>query len=198
MLAKRCFDLFFTIPGVFFLLPVFLLIVFLIKFDSPGPVFFRQERIGRFGVPFSIYKFRTMVVDAEKLGKQITVGKDLRITRSGYFLRKYKLDELPQLLNVLKGEMSLVGPRPEVSRYVVEYPEDVKKIVLSVMPGITDRASIEYKDENEILGRATDPEKAYIHEVLPMKLKYYIDYAQKRSIMLDFKLILKTLLAIVK
>lgn len=198
MLAKRCFDLFFTIPGVIILMPVFLLIALWIKFDSSGPVFFRQERVGWAGVSFRIYKFRTMVVDAEKQGKQITIGADRRITPSGHFLRKYKLDELPQLINILKGEMSLVGPRPEVPRYVTEYPEGIREIVLSVPPGITDYASIEYKDENEVLGRAADPEKAYIEEVLPIKLKYYVQYVRERSLWLDFLLIIRTFVAIVR
>lgn len=141
MLAKRCFDLFFTIPGVIILMPVFLLIGLWIKFDCSGPVFFRQQRVGLAGIPFGIYKFRTMVVDAEKQGKQITIGADRRITPSGHFLRKYKLDELPQLINILRGDMSLVGPRPEVPRYVAEYQEDIRQIVLSVLPGITDYAN---------------------------------------------------------
>lgn len=196
MLVKRCFDLSFTIPGVLILMPVFLFIAIWIKIDSAGPVFFRQERVGLMGIPFRIFKFRTMIVDAEKLGKQITVGADRRITRSGNFLRKYKLDELPQIINVLIGEMSLVGPRPEVPRYVKEYPEDIREIVLSVPPGITDYASIEYKDENAVLGIASDPERAYIEEILPIKLKYYTQYVKERSVWFDFILIVRTLLAI--
>ena len=171
MLAKRLFDLFFTIPGLLLLAPVMACLSIWIKLDSEGPVFFRQERVGRRGKSFKIYKFRTMCLNAEAKGRQITVGNDPRITQSGFFLRKYKLDELPQLLNVFIGEMSLVGPRPEVPRYVAMYPEDIRQIVLSVPPGITDFASIEYKDENEILGRAIDPQKAYIEEVLPIKVK---------------------------
>jgi lipopolysaccharide/colanic/teichoic acid biosynthesis glycosyltransferase len=198
MLAKRCFDLFFTIPGVIILMPVFLLTAIWIKKDSQGPIFFRQQRIGLAGVPFGIYKFRTMIVDAEMQGKQITVGADRRITSSGQFLRKYKLDELPQLINVLIGDMSLVGPRPEVPRYVAEYPEEIREIVLSVLPGITDYASIEYKDENEVLGRATDPEKAYIEEVLPIKLKYCVQYVKERDLWLDFGLIIRTFVAIIR
>lgn len=197
MLLKRIFDLFFTIPGIIILMPVFLCISLLIKIDSPGTVFFRQERVGRFGKIFRIYKFRTMVVDAEKIGRQITVGKDSRVTRSGQFLRKYKLDELPQLINVLIGDMSLVGPRPEVPRYVAMYPQEVRDIVLSVKPGITDFASIEYKDENTILGKAEDPDKAYIEEVMPIKLKYYEKYVRERSLWLDFCLIIRTIVAIV-
>lgn len=165
--------------------------------DSPGPVFFRQTRIGRFGCPFQIYKFRTMCSDAESKGRQITVGDEPRITRPGQFLRRYKLDELSQLINVIKGEMSLVGPRPEVPRYVSLYPEEVRKKVLSVLPGITDYASIEYKDENDILGRADDPDKAYVEQVMPVKLRYYERYVSERSLWVDFKLILATLKAII-
>jgi len=195
--AKRIFDLTFTIPGIVLLMPLFVVLAVWIKLDSPGPVFFRQVRVGQYGKEFLIYKFRTMVVDAEKLGRQITVGDDVRITRSGRFLRKYKLDELPQLFNVLKGEMSLVGPRPEVPRYVAEYPERIRKIVLSVPPGITDFASIIYKDENRILASAKDydtlnPEQVYIKKILPIKLAYYEYYVNKRTIWLDFKLVFVT------
>lgn len=197
MIAKRIFDVFFSLLGVLVLAPLFLFIGLWIKFDSPGPVFFRQERIGRFGKSFRIFKFRTMNLDAESKGRQITVGEDPRITPSGRFLRQYKLDELPQLLNVLLGEMSLVGPRPEVPRYVSLYPADVRDQVLSVQPGITDYASIEYKDENAILGRAADPDRAYIEEVMPVKLRYYQRYVAERSLWVDFTLILKTLKAIV-
>ncbi|ACD95206.1 sugar transferase [Trichlorobacter lovleyi] len=192
MLLKRLFDLFFSFLGVVLLAPLFLFISFWIKSDSHGPVFFRQERVGRFGKPFRIFKFRTMCLDAEAKGRQITVGEDPRITRSGRFLRHYKLDELPQLLNVIWGEMSLVGPRPEVPRYVAMYPPEVRDLVLSVPPGITDYASIEYKDENAILGRAKDPDKAYIEEILPVKLAYYQRYTTSRSLWIDFKLILAT------
>lgn len=197
MIAKRIFDLIFALAGTIVLLPVFVCIAIWIKWDSYGGVFFRQERVGRFGKLFRIYKFRTMCLDAEAKGRQITVGEDPRITSSGRFLRRYKLDELPQLLNVVLGEMSLVGPRPEVPRYVALYPDEVCKQVLSVPPGITDYASIEYKDENAILGRASDPDKAYIEEVLPVKLRYYQRYIAERSLWVDFKLILKTLKAII-
>lgn len=196
MIAKRIFDLFFSLVGVILLAPLFLCISIWIKRDSHGPVFFRQERVGRSGKSFRIYKFRTMCLDAEAKGRQITVGDDPRITSSGAFLRHYKLDELPQLLNVLSGDMSLVGPRPEVPRYVALYPADVRERVLSVQPGITDYASIEYKDENAILGRAADPDRAYIEEVMPAKLRYYQRYVAERSLWVDFRLILKTLKAI--
>ncbi len=197
MIAKRIFDLIFALTGTILLLPVFVCIVVWIKLDSSGAVFFRQERVGQFGKSFRIFKFRTMCLDAEANGRQITVGEDPRITRSGKFLRHYKLDELPQLLNVISGEMSLVGPRPEVPRYVALYPSDVRKQVLSVPPGITDYASIEYKDENAILGRAVDPDRAYIEEVMPVKLCYYQRYVAERSLWVDFKLIMKTLKAII-
>ena len=196
MMSKRVFDLFFTMIGLLLLVPLFTLIALWIRFDSPGPVFFRQERVGRFGKTFRIFKFRTMNPDAESRGRQITVGEDPRITRAGSFLRRHKLDELPQLLNVLKGEMSLVGPRPEVPRYVALYPSDVREKVLSVPPGITDFASLEYKAESDILGSASDPDAVYISEIMPAKLEFYLRYVAERSVLLDLKLILRTLRAL--
>lgn len=196
MLAKRCFDLWFTIPGLLILSPVLLLIAVWIRLDSKGPVFFRQERVGLDGMPFFIFKFRTMCVDAPLRGSQITVGADPRVTVSGRFLRRYKLDELPQLFNVLIGEMSLVGPRPEVPRYVMEYGDAEKKIILSVLPGITDNASILYRHENEVLARAVDPERAYIEEVLPIKIRCYVQYVKERNLWMDFTIILRTFSAI--
>ena len=139
-----------------------------------------------------------MMPDAERRGLQITVGADARVTRTGRWLRKYKLDELPQLLDVWLGSMSLVGPRPEVPRYVAHYPAEVRDLVLSVRPGITDRASIEFKDENEILGHAVDPHEAYLKEVLPIKLRYYVEYVNSRSLIGDIRLILKTLSSIIR
>ena len=197
MIAKRLFDLLFALAGMLLLLPLFAVVAVWIKCDSKGPVFFRQERVGRFGRPFRIFKFRSMCLDAEAKGRQITVGADPRITASGRFLRKSKLDELPQLLNVIAGEMSLVGPRPEVPRYVALYPSAVRARVLSVAPGITDFASIEFKDENSILGRAKDPDLAYINEIMPIKLAFYERYVSERSLWVDFILILRTLKAIV-
>lgn len=197
MIAKRLFDLFFSAIGLILLLPLFLIVAVWIKLDSSGPVFFRQTRVGQFGHLFQIYKFRTMCSDAESKGRQITVGEDPRITRSGRFLRRLKLDELPQLINVIKGEMSLVGPRPEVPRYVALYPDQLREKVLSVPPGITDYASIEYKDENEILGKAADPDKAYIEEIMPTKLRYYERYVSERSLWVDFKLVLATLVKLI-
>lgn len=197
-MAKRLFDWLASTCGLLVLAPLLVLLAVWIKLDSPGPVFFRQERVGRGGKLFRIHKFRTMVTDAERRGLQITVGADARVTRVGQWLRKYKLDELPQLLDVWLGHMSLVGPRPEVPRYVACYPAGVRDVVLSVRPGITDRASIEFKDENEILGRAVDPHVAYVQEVLPIKLRFYQDYVANRSFWSDVGIILSTLKALVR
>jgi lipopolysaccharide/colanic/teichoic acid biosynthesis glycosyltransferase len=198
MIAKRIFDLVASTLGLLVLMPIFIVIAIIIKLESAGPVFFRQERIGQYGKPFYIHKFRTMVFDAEDRGLQITVGQDSRVTRAGVFLRKYKLDELAQLIDVVVGDMSLVGPRPEVARYVDCYPKDAKDIILSVKPGITDRASIEYKDENEILGGAIDPHYTYINEVMPIKLNYYLRYVKNRSFLDDLLIIFNTVRAIIQ
>jgi lipopolysaccharide/colanic/teichoic acid biosynthesis glycosyltransferase len=195
MLIKRFFDFGSALIGLILLSPLFAVIAVLITLDSPGPVFFLQERVGKRGSMFRILKFRTMCVNAEK-GGQITVGHDARVTRLGHTLRRLKLDELPQLINVLRGEMSLVGPRPEVPRYVACYPEDVRKTVLSVSPGLTDWASIEFRDENAILGRARDPERAYIEEILPVKLDYYVRYVRQRSFLMDLRIVLITMHAV--
>lgn len=197
MIAKRLFDLVFSGFGLLFVAPLFLLIALMIKTDTAGPVFFRQERIGRFGVPFRIHKFRTMEVDAEAKGGLLTTGNDSRITRTGLWLRKYKLDELAQLIDVVLGKMSLVGPRPEVPHYVAMYPEAAKKIILSVRPGITDLASIEFKDENDILSVSKDPEQDYIKKILPQKIDLYQKYVSERSLRLDLALIFKTIRAII-
>ena len=164
-----------------------------IKLDSPGPVFCRQQRVGRHGVLFRIHKFRSMVEDAPQGGPQITVGADPRITRAGHFLRRSKLDELPQLIDVLMGTMSLVGPRPEVPRYVAMYPAALRDKVLSVRPGITDPASIEYRDENTLLAQADDPERVYVEQVMPAKLRYAAQYVDQMSVPNDVRLILATL-----
>jgi lipopolysaccharide/colanic/teichoic acid biosynthesis glycosyltransferase len=195
MLIKRAFDFVSALIGLILLCPVFALTALLIRLDSPGPVFFLQERVGKQGIAFRIFKFRTMTVNAEEKG-QITIGRDARVTRIGHLLRRFKLDELPQLLNVVCGEMSLVGPRPEVPRYVACYPEDLRETVLSVPPGITDWASIEFKEENAILGRASDPARSYIEDILPIKLDYYVRYVHERSFIVDLKIILLTLRAI--
>ncbi len=197
-MIKRLFDLCASGVGLVILSPILLLIAALIRLDSRGSVFFRQDRVGQFGRIFKIHKFRTMVVDAEARGMPITIGMDPRITGVGAFLRRYKLDELPQLIDVFLGDMSLVGPRPEVPRYVACYPNKLKELVLSVRPGITDMASIEFKDENEILGRAIDPHKAYVTEVLPIKLNFYAEYVGSRSLLGDIKIIFLTLRAIVR
>jgi lipopolysaccharide/colanic/teichoic acid biosynthesis glycosyltransferase len=197
-MAKRLFDLVASGLGLLLLAPMLLAIALAIKLESPGPVFFRQERVGRFGKTFRIHKFRTMVTDAERRGLQITVGADARVTRVGGVLRKYKLDELAQLIDVFVGDMSLVGPRPEVPRYVACYPADVRAIVLSVPPGITDWASIEFKEENAMLGGAVDAERAYIEEILPIKLGYYVRYVRERSFMMDVRVIFATLAAVVR
>jgi lipopolysaccharide/colanic/teichoic acid biosynthesis glycosyltransferase len=197
-MSKRVFDVLMSSLGLLVLGPVLILIALAVKLDSRGPVFFRQERVGRFGRPFHIHKFRTMRHEPAGQGLQITVGADARITRTGHFLRASKLDELAQLIDVWRGSMSLVGPRPEVPRYVVHYPEALREKVLSVRPGITDIASIEYRDESAVLARATDPEHAYIHEVLPHKLALAASYVDQASVWLDVKLILRTISAIAR
>ena len=194
---KRIFDFTISLLGLIVLSPLFLVIAILIKLDDGGSIFFRQTRVGQYGKPFKIYKFRTMVENAEKLGAQVTKGDDPRITRVGRFLRKYKLDELPQLINVLKGEMSLVGPRPEVPKFVKLFEEDYKEI-LQVKPGITDYASLEFKDENELLKGAENPEEVYIREILPKKIEYYKRYLKEISFTTDLKLIFKTIWGIVR
>jgi lipopolysaccharide/colanic/teichoic acid biosynthesis glycosyltransferase len=195
---KRLFDFTASFFGLILLTPIFVLSALWIMIDSKGPIFFRQERVGFQGINFRIHKFRTMVLNAEKKGKQITVGADSRITTAGVFLRKYKLDELPQLIDVLVGDMSLVGPRPEVSKYIDCYSDDEKYDVLSVKPGITDNASIEFRDENELLASSKDPEAAYISEVLPKKIALYRKYVRERSFFGDVAIIFKTIFLIIK
>ena len=195
-MAKRLFDILLSALGLLLLSPLLLAIALWVKLDSPGPALFRQQRIGRHGKPFAIHKFRTMRVDAPALGPQITIGADPRITRSGAILRRYKLDELPQLWDVLRGAMSLVGPRPEVARYVALYPDDLRQLVLSVRPGITDLASIEYRDEGAVLARSSDPERSYVEEVMPAKLALAAQYVRTQSLAGDLRLILRTIKAI--
>ncbi len=197
-MSKRVFDWVMSSLGLLVLAPLLLLIALAVKLDSPGPVFFRQERVGRFGQTFRIHKFRTMRHEPVGQGLQITVGADSRITRVGGFLRGSKLDELPQLIDVWVGSMSLVGPRPEVPRYVAHYPAAMRDKVLSVRPGITDIASIEYRDESSVLARAMDPEQAYIHEVLPHKLALAASYVDQASVWMDVRLIWRTIRAIVR
>ncbi len=189
---KRIFDLVFSLAGLIILSPLFLLLSLLILLDSKGGVFFRQNRVGKDNRDFQLIKFRTMRSGSDKKGL-LTVGdRDSRITRSGYFLRKSKLDELPQLSNILKGDMSFVGPRPEVRKYVVLYDEEQQK-VLSVRPGLTDYASIEYINESEILAASADPEKTYIEKIMPAKLKLNAKYIREQSFSTDMKIIAKTI-----
>lgn len=193
----RFFDFLFSLLGLIILSPLLLLISLCIVFDSRGGVFYRQIRVGKNGKDFKLYKFRSMRSGSDRRGL-ITVGeKDSRITRVGYFLRKYKLDELPQLINVLKGEMSLVGPRPEVRKYVDLYTPEQRK-VLSVVPGVTDYASIEYVDENRILGGAVDPDKTYVEVIMPDKIRYNMRYIEHRSVKEYFKIIFLTFWSIVR
>lgn len=195
---KRIFDITFTIPGLILLIPLFAIMAILIKIDSPGPVFYRQERVGKDGELFEMYKLRTMVVDADKVGPLLTLVGDSRITCVGYWLRKYKIDELPQLINVLKGQMSLVGPRPEVLKYVDKYTPQ-QRAVLLLVPGITDPASIKYRNENEVLATlgsksdGNDFEYIYINEIIPEKIRINLEYADNRSLWSDFKVILATI-----
>lgn len=191
--VKRIFDFVCSTLGLIILSPVLIVIAIRIKTGSDGPVFFKQIRVGENNKEFEILKFRTMVVDAEKLGRQITVGNDSRITKIGAFLRKYKLDELPQLINVFKGDMSLVGPRPEVPRYVKLYNEEQRN-VLKVKPGITDLASIRYRDENELLGEAENPDEFYINTIMPDKLALNLEYINNNNVFIDIYIILKTII----
>ena len=197
MLLKRLFDIICSLTGLIILAPFFIIIGLLIKITSNGPVFFRQIRVGRFGHEFSIHKFRTMVVNAEAIGPQITIGADDRVTKVGSYLRKYKLDELPQLIDVLLGDMSLVGPRPEVPKYVATYQNEIKEIILSVRPGITDWASIKMIDESLLLAKTDNPKQAYIEVILPQKLAYAIKYVKTRSFLIDLQIILATFAKII-
>lgn len=195
-MTKRLLDLLIASVLLLLLSPMLLLMAFAIKLDSPGPVFFRQVRIGRHGVPFRIHKFRTMAHDSAQRGPQLTVGGDSRITRTGAVLRKTKLDELAQLIDVLRGTMSLVGPRPEVPRYVALYPPALRDKLLSVRPGITDLASIEYRSENELLARAADPEREYVEVVMPAKLLIAARYLDDASVWTDLGVMLRTVAVI--
>jgi len=188
----RFFDILFSSLGLIILSPLFLILAVWIKLDSKGPIFYKQLRVGKNDRDFYLLKFRTMVVDADKNGL-ITVGeRDPRVTRAGYFFRKYKLDELPQLVNVLQGNMSLVGPRPEVRKYVEMYTPEQRK-VLSVKPGLTDYASILYIDENKVLAKSDDPERTYIDIIIPEKIRYNIKYIEHQSVKEYFKIIFLTI-----
>lgn len=196
-MAKRLFDLLCAAVALLLLSPLLLLIALVVRLDSPGPVFFRQERVGRHGVLFRIHKFRTMRVDAPALGPAVTVGRDPRITRVGHVLRHYRLDELAQFIDVLQGTMSLVGPRPEVPRYVAHYPAALRAVVLAVRPGITDPASLAHIDEATMLAAAADPERAYIEQLLPAKLRLQADYARRATLASDLGVLWRTLWVLV-
>ena len=187
----RILDFLFSFFGLILLSPFFFLIALSIKFSTYGPVLYKQSRIGLNGVKFDVYKFRTMQLNSEKFGLITVGGRDSRVTSIGYYLRKYKLDELPQLINVLLGDMSFVGPRPEVKKYVDLYTLDQRR-VLSIKPGITDWASILYRDENIILEKSNNPEQEYIHKIIPDKIKYNLIYINKQSLIEYFKNIIVT------
>lgn len=197
LLAKRIFDIIVASLLVVILSPILLFLSILIKIDSPGPVMFRQVRVTTYGKPFRIFKFRTMVNNADKIGTQVTTKGDSRVTRMGKMLRGCRLDELPQLFNVLKGEMSFVGTRPEVEKYVAHYTDEMKATLL--MPaGITSRASIEYKDEERLLESAENADEEYIHQVLPEKMKYNLRAIEKFSFWDDIKTMFATVIAVIK
>jgi lipopolysaccharide/colanic/teichoic acid biosynthesis glycosyltransferase len=197
-LTKRAMDIAASAAGLTLLAPALLGIAIAVRFDSPGPAIFRQHRLGRSGVPFVMYKFRSMRATPTmgSGGPQVTAAGDARVTRVGRFLRRYKLDELPQLVNVLKGDMSLVGPRPEVERYARFYPEEYAR-VLTVRPGITDFATLAFRHEEELLASRPDPEAAYVREVLPKKISLYLRYIEERSARTDLLLIARTIWSVV-
>lgn len=196
-MIKRLFDILFSAIGVLVLFPFFILLAILIKLDSRGPVFYKQERVGKNRKLFKLIKFRTMRTDSDSKGLLTIGGKDPRVTRLGYYLRKFKIDELPQLLNVFLGEMSFVGPRPEVKKYVDLYNTEQLQ-VLSVRPGITDHASIEYRDESTLLAKSENPEEFYISTIMPAKLQINLTYLNSRGFFKDIAVILRTILTIFK
>lgn len=196
-MCKRIFDILLSAMGLLCLSPLLVVISIWVKLDSEGPVFYRQVRVGRGGKDFRIYKFRSMYTDADKRGL-ITIGAhDARVTRAGYYIRKYKLDELPQLINVLLGDMSFVGPRPEVRKYVDLYTPE-QRHVLDVRPGITDAASIRYRNENELLAAQADPNEYYINVIMQDKLRINLEYVHQHSLVGDLRLIMETLISIIK
>lgn len=192
----RLLDFIFSLLGIIFLMPFFILVSLLIKLNSSGPLIYKQSRVGIHNIDFYVFKFRTMYVNSDKLGLLTVGGRDSRITSVGYYLRKFKLDELPQLFNVLIGDMSIVGPRPEVRKYVELYTEQQKK-VLKIRPGITDWASIKYKDENTILEKSIDPETDYINIILPDKIKYNLIFIEKNNVIEYLKIIFATIWKII-
>ena len=190
-ITKRIFDIFASLIVIILLLWLFIIISIWILLDSRGGIFYKQIRVGKDGKEFYLLKFRSMQTNADKSG-QLTIGNDARVTTVGRFIRKTKIDEFPQLINILKGEMSIVGPRPEVPKYVALYNNEQRK-VLQVLPGLTDYASVEYINEQKVLGEASDPEKKYVEEVMPKKLNLNLKYIEERSFGLDLKLIFKTI-----
>ncbi|MDP3083344.1 MAG: sugar transferase [Rubrivivax sp.] len=197
-MSKRLFDLAVAACALALLAPLLLLVALAVKLDSPGPVLFRQQRVGRHGVLFTIHKFRTMVADAPARGLALTVGADPRITRTGAWLRRSHVDELPQLFDVLRGAMSLVGPRPEVPRYVAHYPPALRERALAVRPGITDPSSLVFIDEAARLAQAADPEREYIDHILPAKLQHAADYAERATLWTDLGVLGRTLQALAR
>jgi len=195
-MLKRLSDIVFSLFGLILVFLLFLVIAFLIKRESPGPAFYRGERVGKDGRPFRMFKFRTMVVNADKIGGPSTASDDPRLTKIGKFLKKYQLDELPQLINVIKGEMSLVGPRPEVKMYVDMMTDEERKTILSVRPGMTDLASLWDFHEGEILKGSSDPERTYQEKIRPTKIKLQLEYVKNRSFWQDIKIIFKTILKV--
>lgn len=195
-MLKRLFDIVFSALGVLLLLPVLAAVAIAIRYDSPGPIFFRQIRVGRDEKLFKIYKFRTMTIYQESNASLLTVSNDQRITRIGRYIRLYKIDELPQLINVLLGDMSIVGPRPEVPEYVAYYPEIKRDVILSVRPGITDWASVFFKDENLLLNANENSLDVYKNKILPRKVEFYVHYVQNQSFFGDLKIIFFTVIAI--
>jgi len=196
-MIKRLFDIVASLVGIIILLPFFVVISIAMIFSCGFPLFYLQTRVGKNGKDFKLFKFRTMHLNADKKGLLTVGGRDPRVTKIGYYLRKYKLDELPQLFNVLFGTMSLVGPRPEVRKYVDLYTKD-QQLVLSVKPGITDFASLEYINENDLLAKSDNPEKTYINEIMPTKLALNAKYIQQQSVLVDFKIIVNTIFKIVQ
>jgi lipopolysaccharide/colanic/teichoic acid biosynthesis glycosyltransferase len=197
-MTKRLLDLFIVTVALLLLWPLLIGIAIAVCLDSPGPALFRQVRVARGGRPFQILKFRTMRATPLPSGPLLTAAGDSRITAVGAVLRRTKLDELPQLINVLKGDMSLVGPRPEVPKYVALYPPEVRELVLSVRPGITDDAAIEFSDESALLANAADPERVYLEDVLPRKLRLYVDYVRNHTLAGDLRILARTLQKLAK
>jgi len=195
-MIKRLFDIVSSAIGLILTSPIFLYVVFLIKKESPGPVLYKAQRVGKKGKMFTMYKFRTMVVNADKIGGPSTAADDPRLTKIGLFLKEYQLDELPQLINILKGDMSVVGPRPEVKMYVDMMTKEEKNVILSVRPGLTDLASLWNFHESELLKGSPDPEKTYMEEIRPEKLRLQQEYVKSRSFWLDMKIILRTIIKI--